>query len=78
MRNDKIRDRLKVESIAEVQESWSKVVGTRKEARPRLHRKKDSGDGTTLEKKKRKTEEEMGGLCQPRHESYRDYRKLSQ
>ena len=29
-----------------------------------------SGDGTTWEKKKRKTEAEMDGLCQPRHESY--------
>ena len=35
------------------------VVWTRKEAIPQLRRKKDSGDGTTWEKKKRKTEAEM-------------------
>ena len=40
-----------------------------KEARPRLRRKKDSGDGTNRETKARKTEAEMDGLCQPRHES---------
>ena len=34
--------------------------------------KKDSGDGTTREKKAGKTEAEMDGLCQPRHESYRN------
>ena len=34
-------------------------------------RKKDSGYGTTWEKKKkRKTEAEMDGLCQTRRESY--------
>ena len=56
----------------EVQESATQVVWPRKEARPRLRRKKDSGDGTTWEKKARKTEEEMDGLCQPRHESHRN------
>ena len=39
------------------------MVWSRKEARPRLSRKKDSGDGTTREKKARKTEAEMDGLC---------------
>ena len=34
-----------------------------------------SGDGTTWEKKKRKTEAEMDGLCQPRHESHRQKMK---
>ena len=58
-----------------VQESATKVVWPRKEAGPRLRRKKDSGDGTTREKKARKTEAEMDGLCQPRHESYRYYRR---
>ena len=54
----------------EVHESATQVVWPRKEARPRLRRKTDSGDGrpTTLEKKARKTEAEMDGLCQPRHE----------
>ena len=58
----------------EVQESATQVVWPRKEARPRLRvrRKKDSGDGITREKKARKTEAEMDGLCQPRHESQRN------
>ena len=47
------------EHHSEVQESKSEVVWPRKEARPRLLRKKDSGDGTTWEKKARKTEAEM-------------------
>ena len=53
-----------------MQESNTEMVRTRKEAITRLSRKRDSGDGTTLEKKKRKTEAEMDGLCQPRHESH--------
>ena len=40
----------------EVQESKTEVVWPRKEARPRIRRKEDSVDGTTWEKKKRKTE----------------------
>ena len=72
MRNDNIKERLKVESIAEVQESATEVVWPRKEARPRIRRKKDYGDGTTREKKARKTEAEMDGLCQSRHESHRN------
>ena len=72
MRNDNIRERLKVESITErcrkARLRWFRYV----EARPRLRRKKDSGDGTTCEKKARKTEAEMDGLCQPRHESHRN------
>ena len=50
-----------------MQEIKAGVVLPRKEAIPRLHecRKKDSPDGTTWEKKARKTEAEMGGLCQP-------------
>ena len=69
--NENTKEGLKVESIA-VQESATRVVWTRKEARPRLRRKKYSGDGTTREKKVRKTEAEMNGLCQPRHESHRN------
>ena len=56
----------------EVQESATEVGWPRKEARPRLRMKKDSGDGTILDKKARKTEAEMDGLCQPRHESHRN------
>ena len=50
------------------------MVWPPKEACPRLGlgRKKDSGDGTTREKKARKTETEMGGLCQPGDESHRN------
>ena len=56
----------------EVQESVTKVVWPRKEARPKLCRKKDFGDGTTREKKAWKPEAETDGLCQPRHESHRN------
>ena len=48
---------------SEVQESKTDVGWPYKEARPRLRRKKDFGDGTTWEKKARKTEAEMDGLC---------------
>ena len=51
----------------EVQESETSVVWPHKEARPRIHRKKDSGCGSTWEKKRRKTEAEMDRLCQPRN-----------
>ena len=56
----------------EVQKSATEVGWPRKEARPRLLRKKDSGDGITREKKARMTEAEMGGLFQPRHDSHRN------
>ena len=57
----------------EVQQSATQLVWSRKESRPRLRRKKDSGgDDTTREKKARKTDAEMDGLCQPRHESHRN------
>ena len=56
----------------EVQESATEVFWLRKEARPRLRRKTNSGDGTTREKKAKKTEAEMDGLCQPGHESHRN------
>ena len=49
-----------------MQESKTDMVWTRKEARPRTRRKKDSGDGATREGKKMKTDVEMDGLCQPR------------
>ena len=60
------------EYCREVQESATQVVWPHKEARPRLRRKTNSGDGTTREKKARKTEAEMDGLCQPRHDSHRN------
>ena len=83
VRNENIKERLKFslslmfssesrEYRREVQESATQVVWPRKEVRPRLRRKTDSGDGTTREKKARKTEAEMDGLCQPRHESHRN------
>ena len=56
----------------EVQKSKIGVVWTRQEASPRIRRKKDSADGTTWVKKARKTEAEMGGLCQPGHDSHRN------
>ena len=59
----------------EVQESATEVVWPCKEARPRLRRKKDPGDGNTREKKVRKTEAEMDELCQPRQESHRNDRR---
>ena len=55
-----------------VQERETEVVWTRHEMRPRIRRKGNTVDGTTWEKKKRKTEAEMDGLCQSRYESYRD------
>ena len=54
------------------QEKATQVVWPRKEAIPRLGRKTDPGDGTTRVKKAMKTEAEMDGLCQPRHESHRN------
>ena len=44
------------------------MIWARKEARPRIRRKKYTLD--TWEKKNRKTEGETDGLCQPRHERY--------
>ena len=69
MRNENIKERLNVESRyhREVQENATQAVWSRKEAVPRLRKKNDSGDGNTREKKARKTEAEMDGLCQPRH-----------
>ena len=58
LRNDDIREKLKVENITERCRK-TEVVWPRKETRPRIRRKKDPGDYTTWEKKKRKTEAEM-------------------
>ena len=59
-----------------MQKSKIEVVWTHQEARSRIRRKKDSEDDTTSEKKARKTEAEMDGLCQPRHESHRNDERL--
>ena len=56
----------------EVHESATDVVWPRKEARPILRRKKDSGVVATREKKARKIKAEMDGLYQPIHESHRN------
>ena len=53
-------------------ESEIDVVWTREETRQGIRRKKDSEDGTTCEKKARKTETEIDGLSQPGHESHRN------
>ena len=50
-----------------MQERETEVVWTHEEMRPRIDRKEYSGDGTTWEKKKMKTEAEMDGLCHPIH-----------
>ena len=52
------------------------VVRTREETIQRIRRKKHSGCGTTWEKKKRKTESEIDGLCQPRRDSDLDKKKM--
>ena len=76
VRNDDIRERLKVENITErCRKARLRWFGTRQEAIPRIRRKKDSGHGTTWEKKARKTEAEMDGLYQPGHESHRNEKK---
>ena len=72
VRNDFISERLKVENITDICRKVRQVVWTCEETRPRIHRKKDSGDGATWEKKKMKTKAEMDGLCRPRHDSYRN------
>ena len=63
VRHDNIRERLMVESITEMC----------RKARLRLYEHVKRRDQEyNSDKKKRKTEAEMDGLCQSRHESYRD------
>ena len=72
MRNDNITERLKVDTITErCRESRLKWFGhvTR---RNQNYVGRKTRDGTTREKKKRKIEAELDGLCQPRHESHRN------
>ena len=52
VRNENIKERLNVESIAERCRKARLSGWPRKEARPRLSRKKDSGDGTTGRRKR--------------------------
>ena len=76
VRNDAIREILKVENIAEsCRKARLRWFGTRQEAIPIIRRKKDSGHGTTWEKKARMTESEMDGLCQPGHEGHRNEKR---
>ena len=75
VRNDDIRERLKVENRTERCKKprlrWFGHVKRRDQEY--VGRKTGDGTfGTTWKKKKRKTETEMDGLCQPRHESYRN------
>ena len=75
VRNDDIRERLKVENITErcrkARLRWFSHVKRRDQEY--VGRKTGDGTfGTTWEKKKRKTKAEMDGLCQPRHESHRN------
>ena len=66
MRNDNFRGRETAgrEYHREVEESKTDVVW-----------KKAYGDGTTSKKKKRKTEAEVDGLCQPSHDSHRNQKR---
>ena len=76
MRNDNIRERLKVENITErCRKARLRWFGHMK------RRYQEYVERKTLEmllswEKKRKTEAEMDGLCQPRHKSYRDNKIL--
>ena len=72
VRHENIKERLKVESITQRRRKARLMWFGHEEARPRLRQKKDSGGGTTWEKRARKTEAEMDGRCQPRHESHRN------
>ena len=56
MRNDNTRERLKVENITQRYRKARLRWFGREETRPIIRRKKDSGDGTTWEKKARKIE----------------------
>ena len=72
VRNDDIRERLEEANITKRCRKETEVLWTREDTIPRIHRKKDSEDGTTWEKKARKTEAGMDGLCQPRHDISQD------
>ena len=73
VRNDDIRERRKVENTTERYRKARLVWFGHVKRRDR--RKKDSGDGTTWEKKAGQTGAEMDGMCQQRHESHRNNEK---
>ena len=65
-------ERLKVENITErCRKARLRWFGHVKR-RDQEYVGRKTGDGTTWDKKKRKTETEMDGLCQPRHEGHRN------
>ena len=68
MRNENI----KVESITERYRKARLRWFGRVKRRDQDYVGRKTGDGTTREKKAKKTEAEMDGLCQPRHESHRN------
>ena len=77
VRNDDIRERLKVENITErcrkARMRWFGHV--KRQDQDYIGRK--TADGTTWETKVRKTEAEMVGLCQPGYESHRNDERWS-
>ena len=79
VRNDNTRERLKVENITErcrkARLRWFGRVKRRDQEYIGRKTMETVPPGRTL--KKRKTEAEMDGLWQPRHESYRDNRRWS-
>ena len=74
VRHDNTRERLnygREQHITE-QEIETEEVRTREGAIPLKRRKKVHVDGAIWKTKKRGTEAEMDGLCQPSHESHRN------
>ena len=75
-RNDDIRERLEVENVIErCRKARLRWFGHVKRMRARIRWRKHFRDGTAWEKRVRKTEAEMDGLCLPRHESCHDDRR---
>ena len=72
MRKENVKERLDVESLAErCGKARLRCFGHVKR-RDQDYVGRKTGDGTTREKKARKTEAEMDGLCQSGHESHRN------
>ena len=72
VRNDDIRKKLKVEKITERCRKARLGWFGHEKRRGQEYVGRKTVDGTTWEKKKRKTEAEMDVLCQSRHESHRN------
>ena len=74
MRNDNIRERRKVENITERSKKarWGWFGTVKRRDKDYVGIKTLEIVPRTWEKKARKTEAEMGGLCQPGHESHRN------